>query len=74
MERMNLLDVLILDVFPHILPAILFKRLARKCNTHNDICSGFEVVFLFIEFDTLYHPSLRQDVFVKEEYHYLNVP
>ena len=56
------------------LPAILFKRLAWKCNPHNDICSGFGVVFLFTEFDTLYHPSLCQDVFVKEEYHYLNVP
>ena len=26
------------------------------------------------EFTTMYHHSLRQDVFIKEEYHYLNVP
>ena len=26
------------------------------------------------EFDTLYHPHLRQDVFIKDEFHYLNVP
>ena len=32
--------------------------------------------FLFLhvlEFTTMYHTSLRQDVFMKEEYHYLNV-
>ena len=26
------------------------------------------------EFTTMYHHSLRQDVFIKDEYHYLNVP
>ncbi|CAH3179242.1 unnamed protein product, partial [Porites evermanni] len=26
------------------------------------------------EFTTMYHHSLRQDVFIKEEYYYLNVP
>ena len=26
------------------------------------------------EFNTLYHPDLRQDVFIKDEFHYLNVP
>ena len=26
------------------------------------------------EFTTMYHHSLCQDVFIKEEYHYLNVP
>ena len=26
-----------------------------------------------VEFDTLYHPDLRQDVFTKDEFHYLNV-
>ena len=26
------------------------------------------------ELTTMYHHSLRQDVFIKEEYHYLNVP
>ena len=29
---------------------------------------------LIVEFNTLYHPDLRQDVFVKEELHYLDVP
>ena len=28
----------------------------------------------FSEFTTMYHHSLRQDVFIKDEYHYLNVP
>ena len=26
------------------------------------------------EFNNLYHPELRQDVYIKEEYHYLSVP
>ena len=26
-----------------------------------------------VEFDNLFHPNHRQDFFVKEEYHYLNV-
>jgi len=43
------------------------------------ICKEFSrclinFVVLTTEFSTLYHPDLRQDVFVKEEYHYLNVP
>ena len=29
---------------------------------------------LATEFNTLYHPDLRQDVFIKDEFHYLNVP
>ena len=29
---------------------------------------------LIAEFKTLYHPDLRQDVFIKYEFHYLNVP
>ena len=28
---------------------------------------------LIAEFNTLYHPDLRQDVFIKDEFHYLNV-
>ena len=40
-----------------------------------DISAGFHLLLVFAaEFDTLYHPDLRQDVFIKEEYHYLNVP
>ena len=31
-------------------------------------------MFQTAEFTTLYHPDLRQDVFIKDEYHYLNVP
>ena len=29
---------------------------------------------LIAEFNTLNHPDLRQDVFIKEEFHYLDVP
>jgi len=35
---------------------------------------GFNFVVLATEFTTLYHPDLRQDVFTKDEFHYLNVP
>jgi len=31
-------------------------------------------MFQTADFTTLYHPDLRQDVFMKDEYHYLNVP
>ena len=30
--------------------------------------------FLPADLDATYHPDLRQDVFVKEKYHFLNVP
>ena len=35
-----------------------------------------EFVFTFnmIEWQATHHPDLRQDVFVKDEYHFLNVP
>ena len=36
--------------------------------------SGFNVVVLSTEFNTLHHPSLRQAFLVTEEYHYVNVP
>ena len=36
------------------------------------MCCCFNV--LATEFETLYHPDLRQDVFIKDEFHYLNVP
>ena len=40
-----------------------------------DIYAGFDLpLVLAAEFTTLYHPDLRQDVFIKEEYHCLNVP
>jgi len=64
-------------MFSNIFCQPFCSRLARECNSHNGICSGFYVLVLSTmstEFDTLYHPSLRQDVFIKEEYHYLNVP
>ena len=30
--------------------------------------------FLPAEFNTLYHRDLRQDIFVKDDHHYLNIP
>ena len=35
---------------------------------------GFDLFVLSAEFNTLYHPDLRQDVFIKDEHRYLNVP
>ena len=31
-------------------------------------------IFCPAEFNTLYHRDLRQDIFVKDDHHYLNVP
>ena len=31
-------------------------------------------IFCPAEFNTLYHPDLRQDIFVKDDHYYLNVP
>jgi len=51
---------------------LVWLYISRK---YVDISAGFDLFLVFAaEFDTLYHPDLRQDVFIKEEYHYLNVP
>ena len=36
--------------------------------------SNVNIIYLNAEFDSLYHPDLRQDVFTKDVFHYLNVP
>ena len=38
------------------------------------IFSNVLIIFLHEEFNTLYHRDLRQDIFLKDDYHYLNVP
>ena len=36
--------------------------------------SFLEVYFIILTAETLYHPGLRQAIFKKEEFHYLNAP
>ena len=54
--------------------------LTRPIDIRGELLPQFSIFlspdFLFLhvlEFTTMYHTSLRQDVFMKEEYHYLNV-
>ena len=43
-------------------------KLETNWKTVNFLCC------FIAEFNTLYHPDLRQDAFIKDEFHYLDVP
>ena len=50
----------------------------QQIGTTNYLVYSFPLNFKFFfcpaEFNTLYHRDLRQDIFVKDDHHYLNVP